>query len=101
MKPLIAKRQTVNAAGQWHRAVFRAHGKTCWNCGALATDACHVIPRSQLGKLRYEIPKENGRPGCRSCHDKQERGEIDFPLSVRRAAVRAHNRIARAPLVLP
>lgn len=101
MKPLIANRERKNEAAAWHRAVFSAHGKKCWNCGGEATDACHVIPRSQLGKLRYEMPKENGRPGCRRCHQRQECGELDFPIAVRRAAVRAHNKIARVPMMEP
>lgn len=100
-RPLIPDPKRQSESSAWHRAVFAAHGHACFFCGAKATDAMHVIPRSQLGKLRYAIPKENGRPGCRRCHEAQEGGDKQFPLVVVRAAIRAHNRIAKIAMMLP
>lgn len=103
MRPLLAKRETINAASAWHRAVFKAHGSCCHFCGKKgSTDAMHVIPRSRIGpKARYACPVENGRPGCRACHDAQERGEKQFPIAVRRRAIRALNKILKAPIMEP
>jgi len=64
-RPLIADRKRDSEAARWHREVFEAHGRVCHFCPKNATDAMHVIPRASLGKLRYTMPKENGRPGCR------------------------------------
>ena len=100
-KPLIPDRKRQSEAAAWHRAVFAAHGQFCTFCAAKATDAMHVIPRRDLGPLRYMMPKENGRPGCRRCHEAQERGDKQFPIAVVRRAVKAHNKIAKVPIPLP
>ena len=105
-KPLIASKPMVDAkrrqrermAAAWHKAVFLAHGDKCYWCGKKATDAAHIIPRSRLGPLRYEMPVENGRPACRTCHELQERGMLVFEAKDLFAAVRHHNRIAKVPL---
>ena len=101
-RPLIPNKARESEARAWHNAVFKAHGKKCWHCGGEATDAAHIIPRSRLGpKLRYAIPVENGRPACRRCHELQESRIIEFPLSVVRAAIRAHNKIAKVKMQEP
>lgn len=102
-KPLIANPKRQSEAAAFHRAVFKAHGDRCHFCGKpQSTDAMHVIPRSQLGpKARYACPVENGRPGCRRCHDAQERNELQFSVSVRRRAIRALNKVLKAPLMEP
>ncbi len=102
-RPLIANPKRDVEAAAFHRAVFKAHGSCCHFCGKKgATDAMHVISRSLIGpKARYACPIENGRPGCRSCHDRQERDELKFTLSVRRRAVRALNKVMRAPIEEP
>ncbi len=98
-KPLIPNKQRESDAAWFHREVFRAHGSKCWHCKGDATDASHVIKRALLGpKMRYAMPVENGRPACRRCHRLQEAGTISFPLGVIRAAIRAHNQIAKIPL---
>lgn len=100
-KPIIPDRRLGRAAAEFHRRVFAAYGgplKLCSLCGkAGATDAAHVIPRSQLGILRY-ARIEFGVPAHRACHERQERGEIDFSPFIRRRAVEAHNEIAKVPL---
>jgi hypothetical protein len=97
-RPLIADRKRDSEAARWHREVFEAHGRVCHFCPKNATDAMHVIPRASLGKLRYTMPKENGRPGCRACHEKQERGELFFAARVTNSAIRAHNKIAKVKI---
>jgi hypothetical protein len=100
-RPLIANKQRESEADKWHREVFKAHGKLCFFCGKAATDAMHIIPRSKLGPLRYAIPVQNGRPGCRECHERQERGELRFGIRFVRIAIAAHNKIAKVKLELP
>ena len=100
-RPLIANKKREGEAARWHREVFKAHGRACFFCGKDATDAMHIIARAQLGPLRYEIPVQNGRPGCRACHERQERGELHFPVRIMRIAIRAHNAIAKVKLELP
>jgi len=94
MRPQIGNPKRQSEAAAFHRAVFKAHGSSCYFCsGSKATDAMHVIPRSQLGPKRYACPTENARPGCRRCHDLQTRGELVFPIAVRRKAIRALNNV--------
>jgi hypothetical protein len=100
-RPLIDNKKREAEAAKWHRDVFKAHGRSCFFCGKDATDAMHVIPRAQLGPLRYEIPVQNGRPGCRSCHQLQERGELQFPVRELRVAIAAHNKICKVKLTPP
>jgi hypothetical protein len=113
-RPLVAKQSTEDAADAFHRAVFAAHGRTCFfhgpkfkfvldfttrkprprkpeeRCEKDATDAMHVVPRSQLGpKSRFACPDENGRPGCRTCHDLEDAGRLDFPDAIYNRAIRA------------
>ena len=103
-KPLIANAERQAEAAAFHRAVFTAYGgpkKLCVFCGKQgATDAAHVIPRSRLGPLRYADARL-ARPAHRECHERQERGEIDFSLAVRRDAVKAHNQIAKIKMEMP
>ena len=104
MKPLQPRRDTQAAAQKFHRDVFAMFGgkaKLCVFCGGQgATDAAHVIPRSKLGHLRYADPRL-ARPAHRHCHEAQTRNETDFSLDVRRAAIRAHNEIAKQKLEEP
>ena len=100
-RPLIANKARESEAARWHRDVFKAHGRACFFCGKDASDAMHIIPRAQLGPLRYQIPVQNGRPGCRACHERQERGELKFPLRVVRTAILAHNKISKVKMELP
>ncbi len=87
----------------FHAAVFAAHGDRCYfGCGRAATDAMHVVPRSQLTqRTRYAAPAANGRSGCRRCHKAQESGAIAFPLNVRLGAVRALNHVPGVRVLLP
>jgi 5-methylcytosine-specific restriction endonuclease McrA len=87
-KPLIADRKRRSESAEFHRLVFQRHGYECYFCGGKATDAAHVIPRSQLGpKTRYAAPQFNGRPLCRACHEENR----IFPLDMRRQAAKAIN----------
>ncbi len=88
-------------AATFHRDCFKAHGNVCFFCGGRATDAMHIIPRKLLGPLRYEIPVQNSRPGCRSCHDLQGAGKKRFPIRLVRIAIAAHNKIAKCLLEMP
>jgi hypothetical protein len=115
-RPLVAKQGTEDAADEFHRAVFKAHGRTCYfygtrlildaatrkprkrtpeeRCEKDATDAMHVVPRSQLGpKSRFACPEENGRPGCRTCHNLEDVGRLDFPDAVYNRAIRALQKV--------
>ena len=103
-KPLMANPARNAEANSFHQMVFAEYGgpkRLCIFCGKPgATDAAHVIPRSKLGPLRYACI-EFARPAHRHCHESQERGEIDFPIDVRRDAVRAHNQIAKVRMEMP
>ena len=103
-KPLIANHARQSEASKFHRDVFAFFGgpkRVCALCGKPgATDAAHVIARARLGPLRYANPRL-ARPAHRECHERQERGEIDFSLAIRRDAVHAHNAIAKIKLVMP
>jgi hypothetical protein len=103
-KPLIANPKRSSEAATFHRLVFAAYGgprRLCALCGKPgATDAAHVVPRAILGPLRY-ASVALARPAHRQCHERQERGEIDFPLTVRRNAIAAHNKLAKVLLVAP
>lgn len=98
-RPLLAIYTRRSEAKRFHDACFRYHGRACWKCGNAATDAAHIIPRSQLGPQRYACPVENARPACRRCHDRQERHEIAFPKAWRLKAIRALNRVLRVKIV--
>lgn len=100
-RPLVANKKRESEASAWHRDVVKAHGKACFFCGRDGSDAMHIIPRAKLGPLRYKIPVQNGRIGCRECHDRQEAGELQFPIRVRRIAIAAHNKIAKVKLEMP
>lgn len=104
MRPLVANPKRQPEAAAWHRRVFKAHGNVCHWCPKKATDAAHVIPRSQLGKpQRYACPEENGRPACRACHDRNEANDParQFSLAIRRKAVRALNKVSKVPIAEP
>ena len=99
-KPMVDRKKNArrSAASRWHDAVFRAHGSRCFFCGGFATDAMHIVPRGQLGPIRrYACAEENGRPGCRACHDLQEQHQLRFPIALRRMAVAALNAIPNCP----
>ena len=112
-RPLVARLEHKIDADQFHKDVFAAHGRKCYfhgkkkayrfkysrapeeRCTKDATDAMHVVPRSSLGpKSRFACAKENGRPGCRNCHDLEERGVLEFPKDEYNAAVRALNKFS-------
>jgi hypothetical protein len=107
-KPLQARKDTLAAAHEWHRDVFREYGSICWlhkaqnpQSKTRATDAAHILARSHIGaKLAY-VSVRLGRPACRECHEKQERGEIRFPLVDRIDATLAHNEVAKSKLMVP
>jgi len=100
-KPLLADPKRTTEAATFHKAVFARFGGNCALCGGRgATDAAHVIKRSHLGSLRFADPRL-ARPAHRTCHEKQERGEIEFSLPIRQDAVRAHNGLAKVPLQVP
>lgn len=104
MKPLLARAETVRAATKFHHGVFKRYGgprKVCFLCFKPgASDAAHVVPRSKLGPLRYADVRL-GRPAHRVCHERQERGLIDFMFEIRLDAIRCHNEIAKIKLVEP
>jgi hypothetical protein len=100
VKPKANPKRKSEAA-TFHRSCFKAWGDKCFFCGGKATDAMHVIARAKLGPLRYEIPVQNSRPGCRACHDRQGAGELKFPIGVLRTAISAHNKIAKVPMEMP
>jgi hypothetical protein len=51
-----------------------------------------------LGKHRYACAIENGRPGCRKCHEAQERGELRFRKADYNKAVRALNKVLKSKI---
>ena len=100
-RPLLADPKRASEAARFHREVFAMFGSACFFCGKKATDAAHVLSRgTKLGPLRYCDPRI-ARPACRRCHDEQGAGRLKWPLSVRKDAVRAHNRHAKVPLTVP
>jgi len=104
VKPLQENPKRKSEASSFHREVFKAYGglqKLCYLCwGGGATDAAHVIARSQLGPLRYASPRL-ARPAHRSCHEMQEAGRVEFELAIRRDAAFAHNEIAKVKIQVP
>lgn len=99
-KPMVDKKKASRrgAASRFHDIVFKVHGYRCFFCGVYATDAMHIVRRSQLGPVRrYARPAENGRPGCRQCHDQENQSKLRFPIALRRAAVKALNEIPNCP----
>lgn len=108
-KPLIAqkpmadkaKNQRKAAAAEFHRRVFAAHGSKCYFCGGRATDAMHIWGRSsRLGPHRYAFPEENGRSGCRPCHDTVGRYTRNFKLADRKRAASALNKVLTVKITL-
>jgi hypothetical protein len=97
---LSANPKRKSDAATWHARVFKAHGKFCYFCGGHANEAMHIIPRQMLGSLRYEIPEENGRPGCHACHGKHGR-MLDFKRADIERAIEAHNAISKVKLRMP
>jgi hypothetical protein len=76
----------------FHDAVFEAWGDRCFFCQGPASDAMHVIGRRMgLGKHRYAAPVQNGRPGCRQCHDELGDVPANFGWDVVLQAVEALN----------
>jgi hypothetical protein len=103
MRPLVANPKRDSEAATFHRRVFKAHGSECHWCSKKATDAAHVVPRSQLGKQRYACAEDNGRPACRGCHDRNEASdpEYQFSLKVRRRAVKSLNVALKVKIAEP
>lgn len=102
-KPLIAAKQHKSDAAKWHRDVFNLWGRKCYLCRRKsdATDAAHVIGRgSRLGPLRFASP-HFGRPAHRDCHERVDRHEIAWPIAIVRDAIRHHNQLSKAKIVLP
>lgn len=101
-RPLIANAKRQSEAQAFHRACFKAWGRVCYFCGSKdATDAMHLVPRAVLGPRRYVCPVENSRPGCRSCHNKQTRGELAFKKADMRRAITALNKVCKQKMELP
>lgn len=105
-RPLVAKkkmdtkpkREQVKGAAAWSARVFAAHGRACYFCGGHATYPMHIYPRSMLGPKRWECPEENGRPGCRSCHDGPGANFRNFKAKDRHAAFNALNKVLTVKL---
>ena len=99
-RPLIANKNRQSEAARFHRECFAAWGHICYFCGLKnASDAMHLISRAQLGPRRYECPAENGRPGCRTCHEQQTGGKLAFkPADIKRA-VTALNKVCKIKVV--
>jgi hypothetical protein len=93
-RPLLANATQRSASASFHKAMFDANGGLKAKCvlcrRANATDAAHVVSRVVLGKHRFADPGL-ARPACRSCHEKQTRHEIDFPIAIRRSAIKIAN----------
>lgn len=100
-RPLVADMKRLSEAADFHRRVFAKWGNACYRgkCKKRATDAAHVIPRSQLGPQRYACAEQNGRPLCRDHHNEQEAGLWDFSAKDKRAAIRALNLVLKIKLV--
>ena len=62
-----------NAHARWARAVLERDGYTCRRCGAPATEADHIIPRSIAPHLAAEV--SNGQALCTSCHRAKTQAE--------------------------
>ena len=102
MKPLQADPSLKAKSWAWHQAVFKKYGTACYFCGTYARDSMHIIPANLLGPLAYDLRLvENGRPGCRRCHEEQHGGLHHFKHQDRITAIRAHNAIAKVPLAEP
>lgn len=99
-RPLIANPKRASEASAYHRKVFARYGHACVFCGHQATDAAHVIGRAHLGPLRY-ADERLSRPSCRSCHERVDRNEIQWPLAILRDAIKVHNKIARVKIEVP
>jgi hypothetical protein len=89
-KPKPRPEHKIGAA-EFHRRVFAKWGSKCFFCGGHATDAMHLLGRGGfLGpKTRWLCPEENGRPGCRPCHDDKKKV---FPIALMRQSANAINR---------
>ena len=115
-RPLVAKASTEIDADEFKKRVFAAHGRKCFfqksrmvldepngkprrrkpveACRVDATDPMHIVRRGQLGpKSRYACPEENGRPGCRTCHDLENEGRLEWPDPLYNAAIRALQKV--------
>jgi hypothetical protein len=125
-KPLHANPEHRLGSMEFHRAVFAAHGHECYfrthrklkvsrfdttlvkrepheKCEVTATDAMHIIPRSQISAkhLRFAEPEANGRPGCHTCHMLQEKWRLEFSFKDRHAAWAKLNPLNKVPLPEP
>ena len=98
-RPLVANPTHKRAMAEFHRRVFARWGNRCYWCGCHATDAAHIVPRSKLGKFRFAYPEENGRPACRTHHDAQELGMINFRRKDVKEAIHALNKVLKQKLV--
>lgn len=103
-RPLQANPKRASEANAFHAAVFTLYGgekRLCALCGKPgATDAAHVIGRAHLGPLRYADPRL-ARPAHRDCHIEVDSNRTDWPLAIRRDAVKAHNAISKVPMQEP
>lgn len=63
---------------RWRAAVLALH-PMC-QCGAVATDADHVVPVSQRPDLRYDVG--NGQGLCSRCH-RRKTASVDSKLRAR------------------
>lgn len=101
-KPLLPNPKRKSEAADFHRRVFAKHGYKCYFCGGHATDAMHIYGRgSRLGSRRYAAPEENGRPGCRACHNRIGWCTLSFTLKDRKEAVTALNAVLKTKLEMP
>lgn len=84
-------------AKEFSTIVFAEWGRKCYFCDGPATDPMHIYPRSMLGvTARYACAKQNGRPGCRKCHDGPGASRLSFKLADQRMAYNALQRVLKA-----
>lgn len=96
MRPLIGDPSLNKEAAHFHVRVFRKYGNLCYfgesegHPKRRATDSAHIIGRAHLGVFRY-ADERLARPACRTCHDKQGAGLLQFDYEDYRLAVKVHN----------
>lgn len=88
-------------AAVYQERVFAQHGARCYFCGEPAAKAMLIIPARKLGRNLYVLPEFNGRPGCESCYERNNRYELQFSVCDVRAAVHALNLVLPKKLKVP
>ena len=65
----------------WRRAVLNRDDHTCQRCGAPATEADHIVPRSVAPHLELDV--DNGQALCSPCHKIKTRAEANAARAAR------------------